>query len=201
MGKPSFNTKAETDNRNRARNNPDTTRQKSFSDKQLSLEMKAAQRRKLQEQQIQEEQEAAIEAAEAIDPTYSRMTPEQMEHNGVRVSLHSMDTEEVIVHRYNPARDVACNIMGVPYGTVRVACAATDIRSHELHLDNKDRSAFLPTLHTKAERGVWETWLRETNDAENKALGRIQRRVCAYRRAGEDAIAAELQAGLALSGI
>ena len=43
--------------------------------------------------------------------------------------------EPMLVHAYDPARDVACETLGVPYGEVFVDGMPDAIRSHEMRLD------------------------------------------------------------------
>ena len=152
MGRSRFHQSAEQNNRARNQFTPDKT---------LNAAVKDAKRQAEIDRQLEEAAGLIIAAILAEDDGELLPTAEQMAQNQVRFSRHSLDSDEVIVHRYNPARDVACSIIGIPYGMIGVSCAGSDVRSHEIKLDGYDSSVFLPHLHTQAERSVWETWRKE----------------------------------------
>ncbi len=79
--------------------------------------------------------------------------------------------------RYNPVRDIACAQVKVPYGPVRVAGRNDFIRSHEMHLDNNDRSGFLPELERKADRQPWTRWREERKEMERQRTELLQREI------------------------
>jgi hypothetical protein len=59
--------------------------------------------------------------------------------------------ETVAIHRYDPAREVACQAVGMAYGQVYVGGCDEAVRSYEINTSG-DSSGFLPTSQVALER-------------------------------------------------
>lgn len=133
-----------------------------------------------------------IAPREMVDPLRERNKPFHAWQG--RFERGHKDSDPVIINRYSPYRDIACQTCEVPYGTVGVATAVDGVVSFEFRVDSNDASCYHRKTQSRANRTPWNRYVEEFG--ERDAARKIAR-----ERAREDRTAAILQASLEACGI